>query len=433
MLDYPRQPDAGLNTTWLKRYNVPGNSRESTDTYELHKPQQELRIEELFLLQRNFVPMILLVLSLGHICTGDVSLFFRRTFIAKYFTFWEEAVEIMKMDAGKHPDNVHKYLIRVTSFYAGFLVVFIGLCAGRIAPVATGAPTQLVILWSRLFFPSIHAWKYLHILRWFGIVVYVYLLMCSKVYILLLLYICKILKNAYATWNERLVTVIHKGKKEEKKSRKEHCAARTGFDHLFRDYVVLLDLLRGADTMFANVIESYFGTQVFSLCFEVYYLLRTFSAHDEFAFARKLDGILITIYLFHSVIMLLLATNASAQVGEEAMEGLEIIRRNGCIGHKSIKEMYFTLSLYMSYTGHFETALTAGKFVTFDRSFMVSLVGTIFSYFIILTQFTPPLSMLDPNKLELINTKHLIINVESTYQINADMKVGYDTLSNITT
>lgn len=65
--------------------------------------------------------------------------------------------------------------------------------------------------------------------------------------------------------------------------------------------------------------------------------------------------------------MLVLATNASAQVGEVAMEGLEIIRRNGCIGRKSNDEMYFTLSLYMSYTGHFKTELQGGKFVTFDR------------------------------------------------------------------
>lgn len=59
---------------------------------------------------------------------------------------------------------------------------------------------------------------------------------CSKIYILLLLFKCKILNNAYATWNERLESVIRRGKKD-KKSRLEHCRKRTGFDHLFRDYV----------------------------------------------------------------------------------------------------------------------------------------------------------------------------------------------------
>ncbi len=43
------------------------------------------------------------------------------------------------------------------------------------------------------------------------------------------------------------------------------------------------------------------------------------------------------------------------------MEGLEIIRRNGCLGRKSADEMYFTLSLYMSYTGHYETAMVNNK------------------------------------------------------------------------
>jgi hypothetical protein len=137
-----------------------------------------------------------------------------------------------------------------------------------------------VILWGRSFFPPIHSLREFKYISIVGYVVFGYIIICSKVYILLFLYKCKILKNAFATWNERLEAVLHKG--EVNKTRKEHCEARTGFDHLFRDYVILLDLLRGSDTMFTNVIETYYGTQIFSVCFEIYYFVRSFSAHEEF-------------------------------------------------------------------------------------------------------------------------------------------------------
>lgn len=67
LLDFPQQPEKGYVTNWTDKGLEPG---------EVHRSQKQLRIQELFLLQRNFVPMILLVLSLAHICTGllcDVS------------------------------------------------------------------------------------------------------------------------------------------------------------------------------------------------------------------------------------------------------------------------------------------------------------------------------------------------------------------------
>jgi hypothetical protein len=135
------------------------------------------------------------------------------------------------------------------------------------------------------------------------------------------------------------------------------------------------------------------------------------------------------VYLFHSLIMLFLASTSAAEVGEVAMDGLEIIRRKGFLGRKSNDEMYFTMSLYLSYTGHFETALTGGRYVVFDRGFLVSLVGTAFSYFIILIQFTPPLAMLEKDKLGRIKPEELIKSVESTIEyLESKYKTGFDTI-----
>jgi len=145
--------------------------------------------------------------------------------------------------------------------------------------------------------------------------------------------------------------------------------------------------------------------------------------------ARKLDSVLMGFLVFTSLSMLYLVSTLSAQVGEVAMDGLEIIRRKGFLGRKSIDEIYFTMSLYFSYTGHFQTALTGGRYVTFDRSFLVSLAGNAFSYFIILYQFTPPLAMLDKDKLSRFRPVDLVTNVERTQQYDSgEYKVGYDTM-----
>lgn len=140
---------------------------------------------------------------------------------------------------------------------------------------------SFVFLWVRAFYPSIHTVydTWISVIRGIGSVAIVYIVLCSKVYVLFFLYICKILSTACTVWNERLERVFTK--EERQKSRKDKCASRTGFDHLFKDYVTLLDLLSGADTLFATIIESYFSMSLISIVFEVYYLVRPISERQE--------------------------------------------------------------------------------------------------------------------------------------------------------
>lgn len=147
--------------------------------------------------------------------------------------------------------------------------------------VRLGAPVTFVCLWIRSFYPPIHAVPdlWITVMRAVGAVVIVYIVLCSKVYVLFFLYTCKILSTACTVWNERLERVFTK--EERQKSRKDKCASRTGFDHLFKDYVTLLDLLSGADTLFSSIIESYFSMTLISIVFEVYYLVRPISERQE--------------------------------------------------------------------------------------------------------------------------------------------------------
>lgn len=80
-------------------------------------------------------------------------------------------------------------------------------------------------------------------------------------------------------------------------------------------------------------------------------------------------------YLFNSLFIFYLVSTGAAEVGEASANGLEIIRRQGIMGHRSDSEMHFMISLYMSYTGHFDTALSGGGYFILDKQFFVALAG----------------------------------------------------------
>ncbi|XP_035705461.1 uncharacterized protein LOC118434915 isoform X3 [Folsomia candida] len=230
----------------------------------------------------------------------------------------------------------------------------------------------------RCFYPRIHTHSNFWVLRGFGGFLFFYILICSKTFILLFVLICRLLRNSFAVWNTRLQRVLLKG--EDKFRSSEKIVDRTEFSLLFKDHVCILDLLEGADALFANIIESYYASQVAklsdrvhynkmnlttiyrqicSIIFEVYYFYRS-QGSEEFQGARRLDGLIITLYLIHSLAILVVVSLAAAEVGEVAMDGLAVLRQRGMMGSMSDDELYFIMSMYTSYTGHFETALSGG-------------------------------------------------------------------------
>ncbi|XP_035705459.1 uncharacterized protein LOC118434915 isoform X1 [Folsomia candida] len=253
----------------------------------------------------------------------------------------------------------------------------------------------------RCFYPRIHTHSNFWVLRGFGGFLFFYILICSKTFILLFVLICRLLRNSFAVWNTRLQRVLLKGgsnetkncnpaylsltlifrhKGEDKFRSSEKIVDRTEFSLLFKDHVCILDLLEGADALFANIIESYYASQVAklsdrvhynkmnlttiyrqicSIIFEVYYFYRS-QGSEEFQGARRLDGLIITLYLIHSLAILVVVSLAAAEVGEVAMDGLAVLRQRGMMGSMSDDELYFIMSMYTSYTGHFETALSGG-------------------------------------------------------------------------
>lgn len=87
--------------------------------------------------------------------------------------------------------------------------------------------------------------------------------------------------------------------------------------------------------------------------------------------------LLVGIYIFNTVLVFWMVSTGAAEVGEAASNGLEIIRRQGIMGHRHDSEMHFMISLYMSYTGHFDTSLSGGGYFILDKPFFVAMAGKI--------------------------------------------------------
>ncbi|CAG7728984.1 unnamed protein product [Allacma fusca] len=219
-------------------------------------------------------------------------------------------------------------------------------------------------------------------------------------YIILFIFTSKLLTNCILVWNHRLDRVLNQGERYRRRSEKH--SEHMGFDHLFKDYVCILDLMEGADVIFANTVESFYATQVISIIFELFYLYQSLTVSPEFRNERRVDVLVMGLFVTQSIVFLYQASISASEVAERSLEGLEIIRRKGILGRRSDEELYFVMSLYMSYTGHFDIGINASKMFTFNKSFLISMFILAFTFFIIVVQFTPILQMTDDVKLERI-------------------------------
>lgn len=61
------------------------------------------------------------------------------------------------------------------------------------------------------------------------------------------------------------------------------------------------------------------------------------------------------------------------------------------LGRKTDEELYFALSMYSSYTAFKKLEVSGGGYFYLNKEFIVGVVSTILSYFIIIYQFNPKL------------------------------------------
>jgi hypothetical protein len=119
------------------------------------------------------------------------------------------ALEYIRIDGAK---GVRTYMYTILGVYFGITLVIVGLGSVQFIAIGSGGPAMFMILLTRAFLPYVHSVPYFGTLRLVGAIFYVYVMICSKLYILLFLFKCKLLKNVISSWNRRLERVLHKRK-----------------------------------------------------------------------------------------------------------------------------------------------------------------------------------------------------------------------------
>jgi hypothetical protein len=106
-------------------------------------------------------------------------------------------------------------------------------------------------------------------------------------------------------------------------------------------------------------------------------------------FARRNDWPTGLAIGFQNAAFLYLVSKSAANVGDEAMAGLEVVRRKSLLGRRTDEELYFQFSMYYSYSAYKGCILRGGGYFDLNRDFMIGLFSTFLSYFIIIQQFHP--------------------------------------------
>jgi hypothetical protein len=252
----------------------------------------------------------------------------------------------------------------------------------------------------RIFYPPIHSIgaNVFKALRGFHGLLFIIIVVNAKVYIMLFVWCCRMIRNGFVTWNGRVDRVLLRD--EQEKSDEEREIHRTKLGQLFTDHVVLLDLTQGVDRVFAGTIELYYFSQVISLGFGMYFFVRNLLQLDSnpgneiiFYPERRADCAIVGMFVIMSAVILFHVTMSPAEINDEALEGLEVIRRRGFMGKKSDEELYFILSMYVSYTGHYEIAVVCGNYFTMDKTLFITFLGTMCVYFVLMCQLKIPLTL----------------------------------------
>ncbi len=145
----------------------------------------------------------------------------------------------------------------------------------KFAPVTVGAPTLLGIYMFRFFLLERGIWiekddDWRTGLQYSGAFFLFLMFTASKVQMIMFVFHCKILKNAFACWNGRAYVALMKGGKYFfTQEGKVTCQL------LYKDHTVILDMLEATNKLCSGVMEMYYGLQTTTIFMEVYFFFRT--------------------------------------------------------------------------------------------------------------------------------------------------------------
>ncbi|CAL8111147.1 unnamed protein product [Orchesella dallaii] len=360
------------------------------------KKARVFRSEELYVYKRNSIGLVVTVASFIHSTLCLIAVYNRKDYIAKQLVYWTEVVELLHLDVGK---DVSKSLWRHLGVITLFVVIITILLISNAFPGVSGAGSVLYIVMMRLWNPYCLWDPALYILKLVFAAYLLYVMVGGHLYAFWFFYNCRILGNILKIWNNRFEFCLHKHFLEmaSPEIRKEIRAGtkdshRTSRGNLFQDHLIIFNLLEGVNSQFEVIMESYYLSTITMIVFEGYGFIRAFQ-YDEYlkCGARRRDIIPIMLLLATQLYVFITITLEAAGVADEARHVLDVVRRKGMMTSKADTELWFMLSMRLSFGGHEDVGIIGAGFLYVTKAFFLGAISAMVSHFIIFYQFQVPL------------------------------------------
>ncbi|XP_063591226.1 gustatory receptor family protein 3-like [Penaeus indicus] len=144
-------------------------------------------------------------------------------------------------------------------------------------------------------------------------------------------------------------------------------------------------MVRNTEKLFSVSLQCFYASQVVTMCLELYLVAYRVGMQTHYERGEALWQSLIITQTF--AVFLLVSIQASA-VYEEAEASVDVLRRGLPFAAPDRVKFHFG-ELITSLTGS-PICITGGKFFYIHRPFIITVVGAVLSYFIIILQLMLP-------------------------------------------
>ncbi|XP_045116719.1 uncharacterized protein LOC123507672 [Portunus trituberculatus] len=147
----------------------------------------------------------------------------------------------------------------------------------------------------------------------------------------------------------------------------------------------LVQMVRHTERLFSPTLQCFYGTQVVTLCLELYLVAYRVGIGAPF---HHLEAAWQLLVIVQTCLVFLFVSLKASRVAEAAENCTDILRRSLPYS-ASVREKYHFSELVVALTSD-RICITGGRFFYINRPFIITVVGAVVSYFVIVLQLKLP-------------------------------------------
>ncbi|XP_045618629.1 uncharacterized protein [Procambarus clarkii] len=215
-----------------------------------------------------------------------------------------------------------------------------------------------------------------------------HLYMVYKGSLFLFVTICHMLHNVLECWRHQLAHTLHvawEGAGDVVEEPVWGCSQMVQLEQLVQSHWQVVVMVRKTEHLFSSTLQCFYATQVVTLCLELYLVAYRIGAGAGYA---GQEAAWQTIIIFQTCIVFFLVSLKASRVYEEAERCVDVLRR-GLPYTASEKDKHHYGELTLALTAS-PICISGGRFFYINRPFIITVVGAVVSYFIIVLQLKHP-------------------------------------------